>query len=54
MIDFLNTLLKSLNSIEVKGKQNMDILLGCIFAIEGKIDELQIPVEEETEVNEDG
>ena len=53
MIDFLNTLLKSLNSIEVKGKQNMDILLGCIFAVENKIVELQAP-EEVTEEAEDG
>lgn len=45
MIDFLNTLLKSLNSLEVKGKSNMDILLGCIFAVENKIAELQTPVE---------
>lgn len=53
MLDFLNTLLKSLNFIEVKGKSNMDILLGCIFAVENKIVELQTPVEE-TEEAEDG
>ena len=41
MIDFLNTLLKSLNNIEVKGKENMDVLLGCMFAIENKISELK-------------
>lgn len=53
MIDFLNTLLKSLNSLEVKGKNNMDILLGCIFAVENKITELSTPVEE-TEEAENG
>lgn len=50
MIDFLNMLLKSLNSIEVKGKENMDVVLGCIFAVEGKIAELTAPeTEGETE-----
>ena len=34
MNEFLNTLLQSLNSIEVKGKNNIDILLGCILAVE--------------------
>lgn len=51
MIDFLNMLLKSLNSIEVKGKDNMDILLGCIFAIEQKISEIDA---NKGEVTDDG
>lgn len=40
MKEFLYTLLTSLNNIEVKGKSNMDILLGCIVAVENKIEEL--------------
>ena len=47
MIDFLNTLLQSLNQIEIKGKDNMDILLGCIYAVEQKITELNTPEESE-------
>ena len=45
MEDFLNTLLKSLNQIEVRGRQNLDVLLGCIMAIENAIE--QLPKEEE-------
>lgn len=45
MKDFLERLAMSLNSIEVKGKDNLDTLLGCIMAIEHKITELN----EETE-----
>lgn len=41
MKDFLEKLLASLNQVEVKGKANMDILLGCMFAIEKKIDTLK-------------
>ena len=41
MIDFLNTLLRSINAIEVKGKDNLDVLLGCIYAIENKIAEIE-------------
>ena len=52
MTNFLNSLLSSLNEIEVKGKSNMDILLGCIFAVENKIAELN--THEETEEAEDG
>lgn len=43
MKDFLNQLLQSLNLIEVKGKTNMDILLGCIMAIEQAIEQLSAP-----------
>lgn len=49
MIDFLNNLLKSLNSIEVKGKNNMDVLLGCMVAIERAIKELDEAQEEQAE-----
>lgn len=40
MNEFLHALLISLNRIEVKGKDNLDILLGCIVAVENKIEEL--------------
>lgn len=41
MNDFLHTLLNSLNCIEVKGKDNLDTLLGCMLAIERKIAEIE-------------
>lgn len=34
MSELLNNLLLSLNNLEVHGKKNLDILLGCILAIE--------------------
>lgn len=46
MKDFLERLAMSLNSIEVKGKDNMDTLLGCIIAIEHEIDKLNEDKEE--------
>lgn len=48
MDEFLRTLLNSLNCIEVKGKDNLDTLLGCIMAIERKIAELDSNEEGET------
>lgn len=48
MKNFLITLLNSLETIEVKGKSNLDTLLGCMMAIEREIARL-----EETEA-EDG
>lgn len=53
MKDFLTTLLKSLNEVEVKGKQNMDIMLGCMMAVEKMLNQLDTP-EEESEVKDDG
>lgn len=47
METFLKTLLESLNRIEVKGKENIDILLGCMMAIENAINELENPQAEE-------
>lgn len=41
MIDFLKTLLRSLGSIEVKGRENMDLLLGCIIAVERMIAKIE-------------
>lgn len=52
MIDFLKSLLTNLNGLEVKGRDNLDILLGCMVAIENVINQLQNPKEEE--VSEDG
>jgi hypothetical protein len=36
-IDELSALLASLDDIEVKGRQNVDTLLGCMMAIEAII-----------------
>jgi len=36
-IDELSALLDSLDDIEVKGRQNVDTLLGCMMAIESII-----------------
>lgn len=48
MNEFLHALLSSLNCIEVKGKDNLDTLLGCMMAIERKIAELDSNEEGET------
>lgn len=48
MKEFLETLLKTLNCIEVKGKDNVNYLLGCICAVE------KILAEMETEENGNG
>lgn len=59
MKEFLYTLLRSLERIETKGKDNLEILIGCIYAIEGKITEIEAdeqipgPIINE-EVNKDG
>lgn len=59
MKEFLYTLLRSLERIEVKGKDNLEIVIGCIYAIEGKIAEIEAdeqnpgPIINE-EVTEDG
>lgn len=50
MEEFLNNLLKSLNCIEVKGRDNLDVLLGCMIAIENAIEQLNDPQKEE-EIN---
>lgn len=51
MKEFLENLLKSLDRIEVKGKNNMDILLGCMMAIEKAISQLDTTVEETEEAD---
>lgn len=45
---FLRSLLTTLNNIEVKGKNNMDCLLGAIMAIEAMLNN---PTEEAEEEN---
>ena len=51
MKELLENLLKSLDRIEVKGKNNLDILLGCIMAIERMI--AKIEAEESTGTEEE-
>lgn len=53
MKEFLENLYASLDSLTVKGRDNLDILLGCMMAIERQIAILDAPPKEETEV-EDG
>lgn len=52
MKDFLTTLYNSLNSIEVKGKDNLDTLLGCLMAIEQQIAKITAEESAETEEND--
>ena len=35
----INSVINTLNQITVKGKDNMDMLLGCILALEGVLKE---------------
>ena len=46
MEQYLESLLLSLNSIEVRGKDNLNVLLGCILAVEAAIANLDKPEEE--------
>lgn len=41
MKEFLTTLITTLNDIEVKGKKNMDALLGCIVAAEHELAKIE-------------
>ena len=50
MKEILDTLIFSLNQIEVHGKKNLDILLGCIQTLE----KLRGMVKTKTEVIEEG
>lgn len=49
MKEFLDQLLSSLNQIEVKGKSNMDILLGCIMAVEKAIGQINASAKDKEE-----
>lgn len=48
MNEFLETLIRSLNEIEVKGKGNLELLLGSIMAAEQKLFELNTEESEES------
>lgn len=60
MKEFLYTLYRSLDSLTVRGKDNMGIVLGCMDAIAQKIAEIEAdeqtpgPIINESEVSEDG
>ena len=49
MKEFLEQLLATLNQIEVKGKNNMDYLLGAIMAVQSALDGLKKEESEETD-----
>lgn len=51
MEEFLKQLLTTLNQLEVKGKTNLDYLLGAIVAIESAIEQLK-PTEETEEITD--
>lgn len=49
MMDKINNVIRTLNKVQVSGKENLDMLLGCIMVLE------QIAVEyAEKEVKTDG
>mgnify|MGYP007133743655 CR=1 FL=1 len=45
MEQFIDNLILSLNSIEVKGEDNLNVLLGCILAVKKLKAELNKPKE---------
>ena len=49
MLEKLNLVVYTLNNIEVKGKDNMDKLLGCILTLEEIEDEIKKSKVEEGE-----
>lgn len=53
MEEFLRTLLATLNDIEVKGKQNMNLLLGAIMATEQELATLSVEESEGEIINEE-
>ena len=54
MEQFLTTLLATLNDIEVKGKANLDSLLGCILACEHELAKIHAEEQAGEEVIVDG
>lgn len=46
MTEILRAVITTLNSIEVRGKSNMDRLLGCINALEQTVSALENPRDE--------
>lgn len=53
MKKFLETLIRSLNGIEVKGRDNLELLLGSIIASEQKLCELNMMEESEESAEEE-
>ena len=49
METYLKKILASLNCIEVKGRENMDYLLGAIMAVEALLNQMTEPTEAEEE-----
>lgn len=49
----IDQIIYSLNCLEVKGKHNLDILLGCILQLEKLREELNKPEESNNEGVED-
>ena len=49
MTDTLSMIIHTLNKIEVHGKQNLDMLLGCITVLENMLSEIN-----SEEVNKNG
>ena len=43
----IRCVIATLNDIEIKGKDNMDKLLGCIMAMEGLAQQMEQPATEE-------
>ena len=54
MKEFLHTLILTLNDIEVKGKNNLDALLGCIMAAEVELAKIESEESIGKEVTDDG
>ena len=51
METYLKKILASLNCIEVKGRENMDLLLGVILAVESMLAQLDTSTEDPEEEN---
>lgn len=51
MKTILDNLISTLNRIEVKGKENLDMLLGCIMTLEKMKGMVKTRTEEAEEVN---
>lgn len=49
MTEILRAVITTLNSVEVRGKSNMDRLLGCINALEQTLNALETQQTEEKE-----
>jgi hypothetical protein len=51
MINTIKCIIATLNDVEVKGRDNMDKLLGCIMALETVVQMEEKPVEVKEEEN---